>query len=440
VDGQLAGRRLLIVDENAELAALVTDAAARLGAEAFACTSGREALSALGAGRFDAALLDLPLADVRGSELLRALGAAKVPAVAVSGVYRGPRSAEEALRLGAREFYEKPFQIEEVVRALGRIMGVRILRLGAVRDEVTGSITLRGAPPEVHPVEAPLHPALATGLPAADGRPADVLPLAAPLPETLTPRPPPRNAVDPPPRAGELARSSVPRLLVALHQAQATGALTIVRGPVKKIFCVERGVPVYAASNVGAERFGSICVRRELVAAEVLDTLRRERPQARIGELMVESGLLSPDQRAEIIAGQIKAILWSMFEWREGSYEFQLARPPEPRVAVTLPMADLILEGMLRASTLPVLRGELPLDLNLAPSTDPGFEIYALGLRPPEAHLLSLADGTKRVRDLVALSELPERDALAFLQACRLMRVLDEVERVMASTKRIGFM
>jgi hypothetical protein len=103
-------------------------------------------------------------------------------------------------------------------------------------------------------------------------------------------------------------------------------------------------------------------------------------------------------------------------------------------------MGDLILEGMLRASTLPVLEAELPADINLAPATDPAFELYALGLRPKEAHLLSLADGTKSVADLVALSEMGARDARAFLQACRVMRVLDEVKRVLASTRRMGFM
>ena len=91
-------------------------------------------------------------------------------------------------------------------------------------------------------------------------------------------------------------------------------------------------------------------------------------------------------------------------------------------------------------STLPRLRAELPADLHLAPSPDPAFELYALGLRPAEAHLLTLADGTKSVADLARLSELPERDALAFLQACRVMRVLDAVDRVLASTRRIGFM
>jgi CheY-like chemotaxis protein len=440
VEAPLAGRRLLIVDENADLSALIADAAGRFGAAAVPCATGRDALAALAAGTFDAALVDLPLADVRGADVLRALGGAAVPVIAVSGIYRGPRAADEVRRLGAREFFEKPFEVEEIVRALARLLGIRLPRLGAVRDEVTGSIPLRGAAPEVDAVEAPLHPALETELRSPATTPAPVLALASPLPETRTPRPAPRTPDAPPPRTGDLARIPAPRLLVALHQAQATGALTLARGPVKKILCVERGVPVYAASNVGAERFASICIRRGVLPAERLEELRREAPQLRTGQLLVERGILDAAQRAEIIAGQIKLIVWSTFEWREGTYELQLARPPEPRVAVSLPMGDLILEGMLRASTLPVLRAELPAEANLAPSPDPAFELYALGLKPKEAHLLSLADGTKSVKDLVALSELPERDALAFLQACRVMRVLDEVDRVLASTRRMGFM
>jgi CheY-like chemotaxis protein len=439
VQGLLAGKRFLVVDESAEIGALLAAAAARFGAETVACANGREALAAVAQDRFDAALIDLPLADVRGSEVLRAFGAANVPVVAVSGVYRGPRAAEDVRRLGAREFFEKPFEVEEAVRTMARLLAIRLPRLGALRDEVTGSIPLQGAPPQVDAVEAALQPALDTVIAAPAHTPAPMLALAAPLPETR-----PAHAVpapdEPPPRAGDLAKVTVPRLLVALHQAQATGALTVIRGPVKKILCVERGVPVYAASNVGTERFGSICIRRKIVTAERLEALRTASPGARNGELLVGCGLLDAGRRAEIIAGQIKVILWSMFEWRAGTYEFQLARPPEPRVAIALPMGDLILEGMLRASTLPVLQAELPSGANLAPSPDPAFELYALGLRPNEAHLLSLADGTKSVRDLVSLSDMSERDALAFLQACRVMRVLDEVERVLASTRRMGFM
>jgi hypothetical protein len=103
-------------------------------------------------------------------------------------------------------------------------------------------------------------------------------------------------------------------------------------------------------------------------------------------------------------------------------------------------MGDLLLDGLRRASTLPRLRAELPSGTHLAPAPDPAFELYSLRLRAGEARLLAVADGTKSVADLLRLTELPERDALAFLQACRVMRILDDVARVLASTRRIGFM
>ena len=227
---------------------------------------------------------------------------------------------------------------------------------------------------------------------------------------------------------------------MALHQAQATGALTLVRGPVKKFIVVEKGAPVYAASNIGAERFGAICVRRKLVSAEELEALRQATPGARTGDLLEKAGRLKREDRIALVGAQVRGIAWSMFEWNEGRYDFQLARPPPGLLTLRLSMADLLLEGMVRTSSLARLVVDLPVGIDLAPAPDPAFELYALGLRPGEAHLLSLCDGTKRVLDLVALSRLPERESLAFLQALRVMRVLDDVERILAGTGRIGFM
>jgi hypothetical protein len=191
---------------------------------------------------------------------------------------------------------------------------------------------------------------------------------------------------------------------------------------------------------VAGERFGAVCVRRGVVDAAVLARLREGDPAARTGDLLRAAGRLTPARHVELVRAQVRAIAWSTYDWRDGQYDFQLARPPRGLLALGLSMADLVLEGMVRAATLERLRAELPRGIHLAPSPDPAFELYALGLRPAEAHLLSLCDGTKRVEDLVALARLPEREALAFLQALRLMRVLDDVERVLAGTRRIGFM
>ncbi len=445
----LGDKRLLLIVEDDVLASLLGEAAARLGAAPTVVASGRAALEALAAAPDrlpHAAVLDLPLPDVRGSEVLGALRRAGVPVVAISGAFRGPRAAGEVLRAGAADFFEKPFPVLALMARVARLLGEALPGLYEPEGEVTGAVPLKppadlpGAIDDAPYLELTEEDEELAGLPPPPAAPPAPL-LAAPLP--APPRPPVAAGAPPagpPPRRGDLAQVSVPRLLVALHVAQATGALTVQRGAVKKILLVEKGAPIYAASNVAGERFGAICVRRGVVGAEALAALRVQQPAARTADLLRGARLLTNARRAELTTAQIRAIAWSTFEWRDGQYDFQLARPPGGLLHLGLSMADLLLEGMVRASTEAVLSAELPPGIHLAPAPAPAFELYALGLRPGEAHLLSLCDGTKSVQDLVALARLPEREARAFLQALRVMRVLDDVESVLAGTRRIGFM
>lgn len=265
--------------------------------------------------------------------------------------------------------------------------------------------------------------------------------LALPPPDPAGPRHPraERGAVLP---QGELAQAPVPRLLSVLYAGQATGALSLGRGPVKKLVLLEAGAPVLATSNVAAERFGPRCVREGLLDAAALSALlERLEPGQTTASVLLARGLLTPEKRARMVAEQVLEILWSTFEWREGSYKVVLQPlPARERVRLDVFPGDLILEGMRRTATLERLRAEVPGDACLAPAQDPCFELHRLRLRSREAEILAHADGTKSVRDLIALSGLREREALAFLQACRHMGVLDEVDRVMASTRRMGFM
>lgn len=428
----LDGKRLVVLSEDPELAALLAGALSTLGGEVIPAASGREAVRALSGGAA-AAVLDLPVGDLGAAPLLTELARVRVPAVVISGVYRGPRATSELLRLGARDVLEKPFELDTLVASVSAAAGTSAPPQQEARDEVTGSLplqpgTLATAPflkASLDPVQPPARRAVPEGL-------------AAPLPGGAPPRPAPPDAA--PPTAGQLALASVPRLLVALHLGQATGALTVASGAVRKIIAVERGALVYAASNVAAERFGSICVRLGMITAEQLAELRRGDPTARTADLLLAAGLLTPERRVELVTAQIRAISWSTFEWRNGSYRFQAGRPPAARLPLRLEPGDLVLEGMRAVSTLERLRAELPADAHLAPRPDPAIELYALRILPAEARLLALADGTKSVGDLLRLSDLGGRDTLAFLQACRALRILDEVERVLASTRRIGFM
>jgi hypothetical protein len=211
---------------------------------------------------------------------------------------------------------------------------------------------------------------------------------------------------------------------------------------VKKLVLLEAGAPVLATSNVPGERFGPRCVREGLLDAAALTAiLEGLEPGQSTTTVLLARGIVTPERRARMVAEQVLEILWSTFEWREGSYRVVLQPlPARERVRLDVFPGDLILEGLRRTATLERLRAEVPGDACLAPAQDPCFELHRLQLRSREAEMLAHADGTKSVRDLVVLSGLREREALAFLQACRHMGVLDEVDRVMASTRRIGFM
>jgi hypothetical protein len=109
---------------------------------------------------------------------------------------------------------------------------------------------------------------------------------------------------------------------------------------------------------------------------------------------------------------------------------FSQARPALDDTIPGLPLAPP------PALAMPLPAGPLDRGVALARSAESGLD----GLDTARAALLESADGTKTIADLLALARLPEREALAFLEAARDAGILREVPRVLAGTRRIGFM
>ena len=135
------GRRLLIVDDDASIRAALAE---RLGARGYrvsTATDGQAALDALRAG-FDLALLDLNLPRTDGLSVLRTLREEGLdPTVVVITAHGSVAKAVEAMRLGAYDFLEKPFEpavLEEALRRASERAGLlrdnRALRGDLVQD------------------------------------------------------------------------------------------------------------------------------------------------------------------------------------------------------------------------------------------------------------------------------------------------------------------
>jgi len=114
--------RILLAEDNQTLAQLLATFLREAGHEAAVAAGGGEALRLLAAGSFDLLVLDLNLPEISGVELLQKLRKSprmnSLPVIIITGVYKGEKYAQAALKLGVRHYLEKPFTKEAFAAAV----------------------------------------------------------------------------------------------------------------------------------------------------------------------------------------------------------------------------------------------------------------------------------------------------------------------------------
>jgi DNA-binding response OmpR family regulator len=122
--------RILIIDDDARLGAMVREYLGESGFRAAVHETGAEGLAALKAEPFDALVLDVMLPDLDGFEILRRVRAdSDVPILMLTA--RGDAADRVVgLELGADDYLPKPFNPRELVARLRAILRRRRLAAG----------------------------------------------------------------------------------------------------------------------------------------------------------------------------------------------------------------------------------------------------------------------------------------------------------------------
>jgi putative two-component system response regulator len=128
----LAGRRVLVVDDERAIAAAVVRRLERDGAVCVAAHSGTEGQERLAGEPFDVMITDVDMPGKSGLELLHAAGAVAEPPAVIIMVPPGAIAvAVEALDRGADGCVVKPFDPEQVAHEAARVAELRSLRQAA---------------------------------------------------------------------------------------------------------------------------------------------------------------------------------------------------------------------------------------------------------------------------------------------------------------------
>lgn len=118
-----AGQRILIVDDDTEIVALLTRYLRSHAFQVSAVGSGAELRAHFQHAGADAVLLDLGLPDEDGLELLRYLKVAwNGPVIVVSGRGGEPVERVVGLELGADDFVTKPFDLRELLARIRSVL------------------------------------------------------------------------------------------------------------------------------------------------------------------------------------------------------------------------------------------------------------------------------------------------------------------------------
>ncbi len=427
--------RILVVDDNVELLSLLTHLLEDAGYDVLGATKGRQALELLRTQPPALALLDILLPDLMGYGVAEALRREHpgVPYIFVTGVFKGGKHALEGRnKHGAAAYFEKPFESKKLLEAVRALVPPGPPRQAAAEDfEVELDIDIEeDEPPDTMELSGRVQVSGASGpveltgkaLRASSMRKGSDPGVRRPL--TISRSTPPALKL----RRGEL-RDNLPSLISAFFLSGETGELGVQKGAVKKVVFFERGQPVFALSNLLADRFGQFLVRTGRVRPEQLADAAQvaQRSGRRTGDVLVEREVLTDADRQYYLGQQVKAIIYSLFAWDDGSYVMSFGEPTRQEVLkLDVHPATLIVRGMKKLYKPERVRRLLALEDRLVPSRQPIYPTRDIGLETWESELLPAADGSRTVAELIALAKRPEASVQLSLAVLLALQVLEK--------------
>lgn len=153
--------KLLIIEDNARLAAVMTKLLTDNGMTVDAVATVEEARAALALGTYDLILLDLALPDGYGGDLLRTLrNAGEATPVLVATARGDITDRVQLLNAGADDYLVKPFSLDELLARIRAVLrrprqtAPNLLQAGNLAlDTVSQTLTIGGVAAELPRLE-----------------------------------------------------------------------------------------------------------------------------------------------------------------------------------------------------------------------------------------------------------------------------------------------
>jgi len=155
-----------------------------------------------------------------------------------------------------------------------------------------------------------------------------------------------------------LSEINIAELLLEIHLARQTGILRLTQGEIKKGVYFKDGAIVFAHSNLKSERLGETLLRLGKITDDEfrvasVDVVEKGK---RLGKSLSEKGFLSEVEVNAGVSYQMQQIIYSVFNWDRGEYEFvERERPVFEDIMVDVSTGSVLIGGIRQITNAAVL-------------------------------------------------------------------------------------
>ncbi|HEY5674639.1 MAG TPA: response regulator [Malonomonas sp.] len=362
-------QKIMVIDDDQGLRSFVQKGLVAAGYEVVTVDRGATGLQKLLTDNFQLVLIDINMPEISGPAVCSALRkhekTRKMPVAMMTAMFHSPEQiAQSKAEYGADEFLLKPFTISTLLQLIEKLLSGAEKPVSKAKDPVA------------------------------------------------------------------IKADSLPLLLHELYDQKATGLLHLTRGDAKKIIYIKEGYPIFARSNVLSECLGRMLVRDGVITQVDCDaSVERSRESGRLqGTVLIEMGLLTPQELHDALARQVTEKLLSTFAWDDGTSQFVPGKDFKKGVtSIQLTPASLILSGVSRFWTQQQLDKYLhPLRNDyLKQASDPKYRFQDIELNKRGEAIFAECLGTLTLSQILDRHPLARREIQQILTALLISEMLE---------------
>ncbi|MCB1050091.1 MAG: DUF4388 domain-containing protein [Acidobacteria bacterium] len=204
--------------------------------------------------------------------------------------------------------------------------------------------------------------------------------------------------------SGNLSTMSLAEILQWLSIGAKTGTLMVDGHGIKKEVYFHGGKISSASSSDPRELIGQFLISSNKLTERQLQVAldMQSRDNVMLGNILLQQNILSKDELADVLRFVSEEIIYDLFLWEEGKFEFfDNHMPTREIIPFEMDVTHIILEGVRRADEWKRIRDAFPTgETRLRLQVDKMIE--SLPLHPNEERLLRLVDGIRSLDQITS--------------------------------------